>query len=148
MTLVKRNNGLFDLPSIFDDFITRSWFDGSNDQLANNGGTVPAVNVKENENHFTVEMAAPGLGKDDFKIELNDDVLTISSEKENKVEEKDENGRYTRREFSYSSFRRSFTLPEIADDEKIEAKYENGVLNLIIPKKEEVKPKVKQITIG
>jgi HSP20 family protein len=97
--------------------------------------TVPAVNIMEEEDKFMLEFATPGMKKKDFKIELHNDVLTVSSDrKEEKEEEKDN---YSRREFHYQSFCRSFSLPESADTEKIEAKQENGVLNIIIPKKEE-----------
>jgi len=86
-------------------------------------------------------MAAPGMNKEDFKVELDGNVLTISSEKQNENEVKD-GERYSRREFSYQSFQRSFQLPkEVVDADKIEAKYENGVLKLVVPKKEEAKPR-------
>jgi len=101
----------------------------------------------EDDNSYEVEMAAPSLNKDDFKIELNNDVLTISSEKQTENETK-EGQRYTRKEFSYQSFSRSFTLPDSVDNDKIKAKYENGVLRVIIPKREDAKPRpVKQIAI-
>ena len=105
------------------------------------GTTIPAVNIKENAESFQVEMAAPGMTKDDFKIELEGNVLTITSEK-NLENEVDEGEKYSRKEFSYQSFQRTFTLSkEVVDDEKIEAKYQNGVLHLTIPKKEEAKKK-------
>lgn len=86
-------------------------------------------------------MAAPGMNKEDFKVELDGNVLTITSERKDENETKD-GERYSRREFSYQSFQRSFQLPkEVVDAEKIEAKYENGVLRLLVPKKEEAKPK-------
>lgn len=98
------------------------------------GSTVPSANIKETNENFQIELAVPGLKKEDLKIDLDNDVLTISSErKEEKTEEKDN---YTRREFNYSSFSRSFYLPEIADAEKISAEYKDGVLNIVIPKKE------------
>ena len=96
--------------------------------------TVPSVNIRETEKEFFVELAAPGLQKGDFKIELDNNVLTVSSEKEE--EKKEEEKDYKRREFSYSSFSRSFQLPENILADKIDAKYENGVLKLSIPKKE------------
>jgi HSP20 family protein len=95
---------------------------------------VPKVNIAENENAWTIELASPGLEKDDFKIEVKDDVLTISNEK--KEEKKEDGKNYMRREFSYCSFSRSFMLPELADSEKIDAAYHNGVLEVSIPKKE------------
>jgi len=106
------------------------------------------VNVKESIDGFEVEMAAPGLTKNDFKIELDHDVLTISSEKQAENETNNDK-QFTRREFSYQSFTRSFTLPNSASSENIGAKYENGVLRVIIPKKEEAKPKpIRQISIN
>src|SRR4029079_15651451 len=99
------------------------------------------VNIKETNESFEVEMAAPGMTKNDFTVELDSNVLTITSEKKDRFETK-EGERYSRREFSYQSFQRSFQLPkEVVDAEKIEAKYEKGVLRLLIPKKEEAKPR-------
>ncbi len=102
---------------------------------------LPAVNVSESDKGFTVEMAAPGLDKKDFNIELNDDLLIISTEKKEEKEVK-EKSRILKKEFSYHSFTRTFHLPEdIIDRDKISAKYENGILTLEIPKKEEKKAK-------
>ncbi|MBS3770269.1 MAG: Hsp20/alpha crystallin family protein [Bacteroidales bacterium] len=98
------------------------------------GVNMPAVNVVENENNYTIEVAAPGLNKEDFNVSLDDGVLTVSSEKEQKDE--DEQGDFKRREFSYTSFKRSFNLPSNVDEENIKAEHENGVLYLIMPKKE------------
>ncbi|MDJ1472268.1 Hsp20/alpha crystallin family protein [Cytophagaceae bacterium DM2B3-1] len=100
---------------------------------------IPAVNVHENETGYTLEVAAPGQQKENFNINLDGRVLTISSEQ--KEEKKEENGKWTRKEFNYSSFKRSFTLPENVNAENIEATYENGVLVVVVPKAEEVKPK-------
>ena len=110
--------------------------------------TLPAVNIKENADAFKVEMAVPGFDKKDFKINLDHNVLTIASEK--KVENEHKNSeRYTCREYSYQSFSRSFTLPDAANGDKISAKYENGILNVEIPKREEAKPKpMRQIAIA
>lgn len=100
------------------------------------GSTIPSANIKESEDRFEIELGLPGAKKENIKIDLEDDVLTISSEtKEEKSEEKDN---YTRREFNYSSFSRSFTLPDIVDAEKISAEYKDGILNITIPKKESV----------
>jgi HSP20 family protein len=104
--------------------------------------SVPAVNVKENETGYEIEVAAPGLSKKDFNINVENRVLTISSEKEEEKEEKEEN--YTRREFSYTSFSRSFTLPEGVNDEDVKASYADGVLRLAVPKKEVSQPKVRK----
>ncbi len=136
--LLARNSNLF--PSIFDRFFDGEAFDWSNRNFSNTNTTLPSVNIKENQDAFTVELAAPGFEKGDFKIELNNNLLTISSEK--KVENETKEGEYfTKREFSYQSFSRSFTLPNVADGEKIAANYENGILSVAIPKKEEAKPK-------
>lgn len=101
--------------------------------------STPAVNIVESKDEFRIEVAAPGLTKEDFKINLENDQLTISANKEVKKEENEET--YTRREFSYSSFSRSFTLPETVDSEKIKASHQDGVLTIHVPKKEEAKPK-------
>ena len=142
MTLAKRNGNLINtLPGLFDDFFTKDLFDWSNSNFSMTGTTVPAVNVKETAETFEVEMAAPGMKKEDFKVELNNNVLTISSEQKQEREEKN-NERFTRKEFSYQSFQRSFQLSrEAVDADNIQAKYENGVLHLVIPKREEVKQK-------
>ena len=143
MSLMKRNGNLFDsFPSLFnDDFFTRDLFNWGLKNNSNTGTTIPAVNIKETPETFEVEMAAPGMTKNDFKIELDSNVLTITSERSMESEPKD-GERYSRKEFSYQSFQRTFTLPkEVVDDEKIQAKYENGVLYLVIPKKEEAKQK-------
>ena len=140
MTLIKRSNGLFpSVPSFFDDFLTKDVFDWSNANRSY-GSSLPAVNIKEDSDNFEVEVAVPGLKKDDFNIELENDVLTISSEKERKTESKED--KYVRREFQYSSFKRTFSLPEnVVNGDMVEANYRNGVLHILLPKKEEVKPK-------
>lgn len=145
MAIVKsnRNNSFF--PSVFSDFFDNDRF--FNNQWFNNEQSVPAVNIKENDSSFNVEFAAPGFKKTDFKINVDHNVLTISAEK--KDEKNEENDRYTRKEFAYSSFSRSFTLPQSVDSEKIDAKYNDGILNLSIPKRAEDKNKNKrEITIG
>ena len=142
MTLAKRNGNLINtLPGLFDDFFTKDLFDWSNSNFSMTGTTVPAVNVKETAETFEVEMAAPGMKKEDFKVELNNNILIISSELKKENEEK-QGERFTRKEFSYQTFQRSFQLSrEAVDAENIQAKYENGVLRLMIPKREEVKQK-------
>jgi len=98
------------------------------------------VNIKEDADAYKVEVAAPGFEKDDFKVELNHDLLTVSSEK--KIENETKEGEvFTKREFSYQSFSRSFTLPQTADGERIKASYKKGILQITIPKKEEAKQK-------
>lgn len=134
MTLIRRSNDL--LPTFFDDFFGRDWF-LNNDQSISN--TMPAVNIADNEDNYTVEMVAPGLTKKDFKVELDNQLLTISYQKE--VENEQNQPNYTKREFHYHTFKRSFTLPQTVENEKIKAKYDNGILNVVIPKKEEAKHK-------
>lgn len=142
MTLRKRNGGLVNpLPSLFDDFFNRDMMNWGNMNFSDTNTTIPAVNIKETPEQFVVEVAAPGMNKNDFKVELDGNNLTISSEKSNQREE-NEDERYSRKEFSYQSFQRTFTLhKDVVDVDKIEAKYENGLLHLLIPKKEEAKQK-------
>jgi HSP20 family protein len=137
MALVRFSN---QLPSMFDRLFEGDLFDWSNRNFSQTNTTLPSVNIKESNDAFTVEVAAPGFDKSDFKLELNHDLLTISSEKEIKNETK-EGEQFTKREFSYQSFTRSFTMPNTADGDKIEAAYDNGILKISIPKKEEAKPK-------
>ena len=107
---------------------------------------MPAVNVKENEKNYEIEVAAPGMKKEDFNIAVDNGILTISAESKEEKEQKEDN--YTRREFSYSSFSRSFSLPQNVDEDNIKAKYENGVLYLTISKIEETKPHKKTIPLS
>lgn len=140
MSIVKRND-LFPSLSLFDDFFARDLWNLGLTNTSSTNTTIPMVNIRENAENYEVEMAAPGMNKDDFKVELDGNLLTITSEKNDEQEVK-EGERYTKREFSYQSFQRSFQLPkEVVDAEKIEARYENGVLKLVIPKKEEARPK-------
>lgn len=110
-----------------------------------NFGSIPAANIQETESSFLVELAAPGMTKEDFKIELDENLLTIRSENETEKEEKD--GKFTKREFNYSSFVRSFRLPEEVDAEKISASYAEGILKLEIPKVEIEVKKIRQIDV-
>jgi HSP20 family protein len=137
MTLTKWNPTFF--PRVFDDFFTKDLFDWNTRNFSNTDSTIPSVNVKETNDSFFVEMAAPGMNKNDFKIELDNEILKISSEKKMENELQD-NERYTCREFSFQSFQRSFHLPKsVVDLTKIKAKYEDGMLRIIIPKREEAK---------
>lgn len=124
-------------PSLVDEFFGKdllgNMFDGYT------GVNMPAVNIAEGKEDFRIDVAAPGLEKKDFKIDLDHNVLTISSEKKDEKEEKLE--KYMRREFSYSSFKRSFTLPDTAQLDKISANHKDGILQITIPKKEEAKVK-------
>ena len=140
MTLIRRNETFPMWANIFNDIFNHDWNDMSLRNYSQTNTTLPSVNVIENTDEYEVEMAAPGMDKGDFKVEVNQGILTISSEK--KIENEDQNqGNYTRREFSYQSFCRSFSLPISVDSEKIYAKYENGLLKVVIPKREEAKPK-------
>ncbi|MBS1635766.1 MAG: Hsp20/alpha crystallin family protein [Bacteroidetes bacterium] len=140
-SLIKSNGhgrGLIfsEFPSLFDDFLTRDIFHSMPARFQH-AATVPAVNVKETENAYGFEMAVPGMDKKDFKIELNQDTLVISSKQEQQHEEKNEDGKIIRKEFSYQSFSRSFRLPEdLIDTSKIEASYKDGILHVSVPKKE------------
>ncbi len=139
MNMLKRSN-LY-LPSFWDNFFSKELGDWGSSNFSSTDTTLPAVNVKEDEETFLIEVAAPGMSKNDFKVDLENNMLTISSEKEAEKQE-EEKGRYTRREFSYLSFRRSFTVPEtLVDRDKITARYNEGILRVTLPKKEEVKPK-------
>jgi len=134
--LVKANNRFPAVPNLFDDFF-RDW---SITNFSDTNTTLPAVNIKEDDNGFSIEVAAPGMDKKDFDINFDNDLLTISSEKNIDNEEKGDN--YTRKEYSYQSFTRSFRIPEnTVDSDKITASYKNGELLISIPKKEEAKPK-------
>ena len=145
MTLVRFSNRI---PRLFDHFLENDLFDLSNSNFSETNTTLPAVNVKEKKDAFEIQMSAPGLKKEDFNVELNNNLLTISCEKKDEDETKDENGKYTRREFIYQSFSRSFNLPDTIDKEKIDAKYEDGILTLSVPKKENVIPSPKRIDIS
>ncbi len=137
MSIVKRNNLFF--PSLMHDVMDPDWFGGTEKWNT----SVPAVNIKDNTEGFELELAVPGMKKDDFTVEVDNDVLTISSEVETENEENKEN--YTRKEFSFTSFKRAFTLPETVDGSKIDAKYEDGILKLTLPKKQEALPKPKRL---
>ena len=113
----------------------------------NTGMSLPSVNVKDNDDAYTVEMAVPGLKKSDFDISVDNNLLSVSAELE--TDSKDENENYTRREFGYSSFKRTFSLPETVEGEKISAKYEDGILKVNLPKRDEAKKKPsKQIKVS
>jgi HSP20 family protein len=129
-----RMNDMF--PDMFEDFF-KPWNERFSGNMWGKMLTVPAVNVTEDDKSFTLSLAAPGLKKEDFHIQMDGTMLTISSEKEEQKEEKDE--RMTRNEYNFTSFTRTFSVPEDIEMEKIVANYENGVLNLMLPKKEEAK---------
>jgi HSP20 family protein len=139
------------LPTItrrsYSPFLSNLFDDDFFPMLTNRTSSMPAVNIKENDKNFTLELAVPGMDKKDLKIDINEDVLTISSETRNETEENTDG--YKRKEFSYSSFCRSFYLPENVNRDKIEASYKDGILSVELPKMEEEKNKIsKQIKIS
>jgi HSP20 family protein len=143
-TLIRRNDDLFPvLPRLWgDDFFTRDLLNWGIPNYAGMTASVPTVNIREKDDRYEVEMAAPGMNKNDFNIELDGNLLTISAEKNEKRNEKNDKEKYICREYSYQSFQRSFTLPkDVVDIDKIKAHYEDGVLQLSIPKKEITKQK-------
>ena len=134
MNLVKRQKPVF--TSLIDDlFLNQDW-----SQI---NTTVPAANIIEADDHFNIVLAAPGKKKSDFKIELDEGVLTISSEIETKSTEKE--GSFTRKEFGYSAFKRSFNIPDTVVADKISANYKEGILTVSLPKKEEALPQPKKL---
>lgn len=138
-TMRTRNFNPFSMSSLFDD----DFFP----VLTSRTSSMPAVNIRENDKSFTLDLAVPGIDKKDLKIDINEDVLTISSESKNETEESREG--YKRKEFSYSSFCRSFYIPENVNREKIEANYKDGILNVELPKMEEDKTKLsRQVKIS
>ena len=144
MTLVKFNNGQKNavnpwFSDVFDSLINDSRL---NDRFINK---IPAVNIAETENEFHIELAVPGLKKEDFKISLDKNTLSVSVEKKTENETNDK--RYSKREYSYTSFVRSFTLPETVDYSKIDAEYTDGILKLSIAKKEEAKFQSREIAV-
>lgn len=147
MLSIRRNgNHSQALPALFDDFFSRELFNWGNSNFSSTSTTVPSINVKETAENYEVEVAAPGLDKKDFNVTLDNNLLTISCAKSTTTEDKGEDNNYTRREFSYQSFHRSFELPKnVVDEDNINARYENGLLHLTIPKKEEAKQKAPRL---
>lgn len=143
-TLVKKD-GMFpsleskSIHNFFDDFITKDLFDWTDRNFAAIGSNLPSVNLKETDTEIEVELAAPGMKREDFKVEVDNDMLMISSEKEEKKEEKNKKENFIRREFNYQSFSRTFSLPETIDENKIEANYKDGILHVVVGKKEGAK---------
>jgi HSP20 family protein len=136
----------FDLPAMFDDFFTRDLLLPS---FSNTGVSTPAVNIIETNDDFRLEMVAPGMKKDNFNVEIQGNILTISYDHEDNREGERRDWKYRTHEYNYHSFTRSFSLPEAVDAENIQAKYENGILNIIIHKREDAKGKLaRQITIS
>lgn len=151
MTLVKfkrpAGNGYVTSPffpatvnELFDNFFTNNW------NTEDRASFVPATNIVEKENAFSIDLSAPGFSKADFKVEVENDTLVISGE--HQEEKKEENVNYTRKEFNYGSFKRSFSLPENVNTDNVEAKYENGILNIVLPKRVEERVKaVKEVKV-
>lgn len=125
---------------VLDTFFNDNFYKKANNGVTVWNGTQPAINVKEDADAFHVEVAAPGYEKADFNVKVEDDVLSISTEKKEETVETTEGITYKRREFKYASFKRTFNLPDTVDSTKIEASYQNGILTVSIPKKEEAKP--------
>ena len=128
------------LEGLFENFFGDEFLRGEYAQF------VPAVNLSEDATHYHVDLSAPGFDKDDFKIELNEGILSISGKHQAEKEVKDKT--FSRKEFSYGSFQRSFSLPEKVNEEAIDAKYENGILKVSLSKKEESKRAVKEIKVS
>lgn len=147
MTLVKFNNGPAQktFNNFMDDFFTAVPSILRDDFITPSSRSFTPVNVKETENDYVLEVVAPGFQKEDFKINLDNNTLTISAEKKEETENKNE--KFIRKEFKQQSFSRSFTVDEKVDAENISAKYVNGVLTLNLAKKQEVKPSLKEISI-
>jgi HSP20 family protein len=133
MNLIRFNQHPVNLLSELMEDFDRNFFARNNESR----GMAPSVNIRENEENFLLDLAAPGLKKEDFKINLDNNVLTISSEMKEENEEKNE--KFTRREFYFNSFSRSFTLPKTIDLDKIKADYKDGILSIALPKREEAK---------
>ncbi len=141
--LTSRNSNnysnLLTWPSLIDDLFNRDLPSVFTSNNFNTGMSLPKVNIKETADAYFVQMAVPGFKKSDFHIDIDNQVLSIATDLEEENEQKEDN--YTRREFGYSSFKRSFTLPETVDDSKIKATYKEGILSIHLPKKEEAKQK-------
>ena len=136
MNLVRKQRNSFS-PSLVNEWLTNDWlqpYSFENKQL-------PAVNIQEMDQAFLVELVAPGLKKEDLQVEVEKDVLSIASEAEGKTEEI---GRYTRKEYNFASFRRTFSIPESVDSKKIDALYSEGVLTVTLPKRKEAVQQAKK----
>jgi HSP20 family protein len=134
--IVKKSSIFPAFPTFFDDFFTKDFFDWNDKNFAKVGSTLPSVNLKETEKEFDIELAVPGMKKEDFKVEMQHGILTVKAEKEEKKSEKDKEGNYLRKEFSYEAFSRSFSMPENIVEDKISATYKDGILHILIGKKE------------
>lgn len=137
MTLIKATNDFYpNLPSMFNDVWGHSWVP----QRTSNQSTVPAVNIRESDEGYSLEVAAPGYDKSEFSVVVENEVLTISVEREQNAEQTEH--QHTRKEFCYQSFTRKFNVPkDLVDSDRVEASYSHGILTVTIPKREEMKPK-------
>ena len=142
MTIARLSDNLYpSFPSLMNRFFEGDLMDWSNSNFAGTNSTLPAVNILENTDEFLIDVAAPGMKKEQIKVDYENGRLTISSEMKDEKKEKSK-GKFTRREFSYMSFQRAFTIPEnLVDGDKIQATYNEGILHINLPKREEVKPK-------
>jgi HSP20 family protein len=150
MTLARLSDSTFpSFPSFFNRFFEGDLMDWSNANFAGTNSTLPAVNIRENKDAFIIDVAAPGMKKENFKANYENGRLTISSEKKEE-RNRNEEEKFNRKEFSYMSFQRSFAIPEnLVDGEKIRAAYQDGILEITLPKREEIKPKpARQIKIN
>lgn len=146
--LVKPNSYSPLVSSLFEDVLSRDIMDWSDKNFSTMGSSLPSVNLKETDKKIEVELAAPGLKKEDFKVQIDNNILSISSEKEEEKEETRKKGNYYRKEFNYQSFCRTFSLPDYADENNINANYKDGILHVEIAKKEGSQKKIaKNITI-
>lgn len=136
MNRVKRNSTV--IPALINEIFKPDWFGGIENFATNS----PAVNIKDNEKNFELELFVPGRNKEEFEIDLDNELLTVSYTL--KKLETEEKTNYTRREFALNSFKRTFTLPDSVDGEQIDAKYENGILRFVLPKRKEALPKPKR----
>ena len=137
MNLIRKQNTWY--PSIMDDFFNTNW----NFDIPTYSNSLPAVNIKENDKEFSLQIASPGLNKEDFQVSFEENVISIEVVKKDDV--KKNNTDFTRFEFDYNSFKRSFIIPESVETSKIEALYLNGVLNINLPKKKEAQPLPKKL---
>lgn len=137
MSIVKRNDVLF--PALMNEIFKPDWFGG----IDNTRSSSPAINIIENEKDFELQLAVPGRLKEDFEITVDANVLTVSAE--TKAASENETSNFTRREFAYNSFRRTFTLPDSVNVDEVNADYVNGILKFVLPKKEEALPKPKRM---
>ena len=138
-TLVKRNSTFPSANTLLDDFFSKDIFDWSDKNFSTMGSNLPSANLRETDSKLEVDLAAPGMKKEDFKVEIDNHTLMVSSEKKEEKEETRKKDNYHRREFNYQSFCRSFTLPEYIDENKVQASYKDGILHIDIAKKAGVK---------